>query len=180
MEISPELTQHLQNLMITESCFDYKVFEMDTLLVTPKVRLKCMYGCKNFGFQRKCPPNDTLSPEQCKLYLKDYSHAILLRFVPDQAFNVPPHVQTILLELEKKAMLSNFRFALAIFPTHCHQCDSCLIDQECGNPLQARPSVSSLCIDIMGTLENLGLQQKILQSKDHPQEFYYIGLVLLE
>ncbi|UYP44663.1 hypothetical protein NEF87_000948 [Candidatus Lokiarchaeum ossiferum] len=180
MNLPPELTQYLQNLMIAEECFDYTLFSMDKLIITPKVRLKCMYGCQNYGIQRKCPPNDTLSPVQCIKYLKDYSNALLIRFVPDQDFGAPINAQSILLEIERKAMLNNLRFALAVFPTHCHQCDLCHISQECAKPLQARPSISSLCIDILGTLEKLGLQQKILTSKDQPKEFYYLGLILLE
>lgn len=180
MDLSPDLTQHLQSLMIAEECFDYTLFSMEKLIITPKVRLKCMYGCKNYGIQRKCPPNDTLSPEQCKNYLKEYSTVLLVRFVPERDFSAPVNSQSILLEIERKAMLNNLRFALAVFPTHCHQCELCNISQECEKPLHARPSISSLCIDILGTLEKLGLQQKILMSKDQPKEFYYLGLILLE
>lgn len=159
--------------------FDYYFASRETLIISPKVRLKCIYGCPNYNVAKKCPPEDTLTFEQCKSYLETYQSVLYVRFKPLN-FLCPKDAQDILLELEREAMLVNLRFALAIFPKHCDQCSNCKKGTACKDPSRSRGSVSSFCIDIMGSLEKMGLPQKILQSKDDVQEWYYTGIVMLQ
>jgi predicted metal-binding protein len=158
---------------------DYYFAHRESLIITPKVRLKCIYGCPNYNVSKKCPPEETLTFEQCKSYLDTYQSCIIVRFKPINNL-CPKDAQDFLLEVERQAMLLNMRFALAIFPKHCEQCNSCKKGIPCKDPIRSRGSVSSICIDIMGSLENIGLSQKILQTKDKAQDWYYIGLVLLK
>ena len=180
MILSKSLKSAIDKFISSGEIFDFHIVSMKDLIITPKVRFKCMNGCENYGKLRKCPPKETLSPEECKSYLLEYSKVILIRFKPQNDNSIDPNVQKTLLALEKEAFLSNYRFGVAVFPTHCHQCENCSIQSSCENLLHARPSITSLCIDILGTLENLNLGQKILRNKTNPQKFYYVGMLLLE
>jgi predicted metal-binding protein len=138
-----------------------------------------MYGCPNFNQRKKCPPHDTLSPTECREYISEYTNAILIRFKPDEHSLPPKHDQSLLLEIERQSFLWNYRFALSFFPHHCEMCKTCSLEKPCNNPIKARPSVSSYCIDVLGTLDKMGLIQKIVSSKEKPEPFYYVGLILL-
>jgi predicted metal-binding protein len=176
----PKLTAILEKWKASKNIHDYHFFDVKKLIITPKVRLKCMNGCPNYNTAKKCPPNDTLPPEQCKSYIGEYSHGVLLRFYPDQNQLCPTQVQKDLLELERQAFLLNNPFALAIFPKHCSQCEKCSKTDPCNNPMNARFSVSSMCIDILGTMTKLNIGQSILTGKQTTSKWYYIGLVLID
>jgi predicted metal-binding protein len=175
-----KLTAILEAWIASKKIHDFTFIDVQKIIITPKVRLKCMNGCPNYNTAKKCPPNETLTPEQCKSYLGEYSRGIILRFYPDQNQLCSPQVQTDLLELERQAFLLNNPFALAIFPKHCEQCGECFKSDMCKNPIKSRFSVSSMCIDILGTMANLGFGQSILTGKQPTNEWYYIGLVLID
>ncbi len=175
-----KLSMLLDTWAASKRIHDYHFFRIKKLLITPKVRLKCMNGCPNYGITKKCPPTETLSPEQCKAYLGEYKVGLILRFYPDKKQLCPEQVQTDLLELEQQAFLLNNPFALAIFPRHCTQCEACANNEPCRNPVKSRFSVSSMCIDILGTIAGLGIGQKILTDKQPRDQWYYIGLVLID
>lgn len=160
--------------------YDFKLFSVADMIVTPKVRLKCMYGCPNYKNAKNCPPTDTLTPEQCENYLHTYSTGIILRFYPNKNQLCPDIVQTNMLELERQIFLSNKPFALAIFPKHCSLCNKCDINKPCSCQTKARPSISSMCIDILGTVTKLGLEQKIISEKNPSHSWYYVGIVLID
>lgn len=166
----------LREFQNQKAIFDFYIIDAKSLIISPKVRLKCMFGCDAYGRDKKCPPNDTLSPEQCQKYLSEYSHAIIIRFEPEHHL-LPKNAQINLLELEKRIFFLDFPFALAVFPKHCSMCNDCNVDHPCRNPRQSRPSVSSLCIDILGTLKKLNIDQPILSSKEAQTTWYYIGLI---
>ena len=161
----PQITAILQAWITSSRLHDFYFIEVKQLNITPKVRLKCMYGCPNYNVARKCPPKDTLTPEQCQSYIREYSQAVILRFAPDAKQLCPKHVQTDMLELERHVFLQDRPFALAIFPKHCDLCESCDPKKPCTQPTRARPSISSMCIDIIGTMKKLGQQQQILTNK---------------
>jgi len=175
-----QLSSILETWTTSKRIHDYRFFDVKELIITPKVRLKCMNGCPKYNVTKKCPPNETLSPEQCKSYLGEYTHGVILRFYPDQNQLCPYQVQADLLELERQAFLLNNPFALAIFPKHCVQCQKCNKNDPCKNPIKARFSVSSMCIDILGTMAKFDIGQSILTEKQPTNQWYYIGLVLID
>lgn len=175
-----QLTVLLDSWTASKRIHDYYFFKIKELIITPKVRLKCMNGCPDYNKAKKCPPAETLSPEQCWSYLQEYTYGIILRFYPGKNQLCPEDAQTSLLELERKSFSLNNPYALAIFPRHCTQCDECGKNEPCKNPVNARFSISSMCIDILGTMAKLGTGQSILTEKDTPDQWYYVGLVLVD
>jgi len=179
-KIESKITELLQNWQTAGKIHDFFLVDLEKIVITPKVRIKCMYGCQSYGKMKKCPPTDTLSPEECQKYLISYRKAVIMRFSPERDQTPPPNNQALLLELEREIFLADFPFALAIFPHHCVMCNDCKLDQPCKNPMKSRPSISSLCIDILGTLQGLGITQQILEDKTPKKEWYYIGMVLID
>jgi len=167
---------------------DYFLTKTSQIHITPKVRLKCQFGCEAYGRRKLCPPSESLTPQECRDYLGDYDRAIIVRFPPIVDEDAARARQALLLELEWAAMRSNCPFALAVFPTHCRQCAECAGEGPCTNRVRARPSTTALCIDILGTLALHNRPQFILSSphdtpgRDGPAspEFYYVGLLFLD
>jgi len=179
-KIEPKITELLQNWQKAGKIHDFFLVDLAKLIITPKVRMKCMYGCENYGKMKKCPPTDTLSPEECQKYLTQYRKAVIVRFSPERDQTPPPNNQALLLELERIIFLADFPFALAIFPHHCVMCKECKLGEPCKFPMKSRPSISSLCIDILGSLQGLGIIQQILEDKTPNTDWFYIGLVLID
>ena len=50
-----------------------------TVVTAPWVRLKCQYGCPNYGKSHCCPP-ETPTPDQTRAVIDSYHHAILFHY----------------------------------------------------------------------------------------------------
>jgi len=51
----------------------------EIIVVADWVRLKCKYGCENYGKHLCCPPF-TPTPDETRAVLSEYRHAVLARF----------------------------------------------------------------------------------------------------
>ena len=58
---------------------DYKWMDPGQIVVSQWVRMKCMFGCREYGHGGACPPN-TPSVAECERFFGEYSDAIILHF----------------------------------------------------------------------------------------------------
>ena len=136
------------------------------------VRIKCRYGCENFGQSLLCPPGGKTDAETSAL-LKEYSRALIVEGEPPAK-----EFQARLLALEKTAFLAGFHKALAFGAGPCSICDQCSDDGSCLFPKKARPSMEASGIDVYQTARQAGMRLKPVAQKG--QYIKYIGLLLLE
>jgi predicted metal-binding protein len=173
------------------------------IVVAEWVRLKCKYGCKDYGKHLNCPPY-TPKREETRAVLSEYRHAVLARFEakPDQKL-LPKHssraisnsvakMQKTIYELERTAFLAGYCKAFGLNATPCNLCETCIIEEmqkkdqavfdldsvKCKHKDIMRPSMEACGIDVFETLQNAGFSPKVL--KDYSEKVELFGLVLLD
>lgn len=128
---------------------DAAIVPSQKIVVAHWVRLKCMYGCNDYGKWRTCPPY-TPDADLMKKILKEYSKVLLM--------TASNHSSAT--ELAVKMMFwmyskGNFK-AFPLGSGRCRLCEECDINN-CKHPELAYPSMEACSIDVFGTAQNAGL-----------------------
>lgn len=158
----------------------------EEICVADWVQMKCKYGCKKFGKSWCCPP-ETPSAEQARALLGEYKRALLLsgsikstQFYRDNHQKRRKQVQVWkgTVALERQLFLAGYYKAFALVAETCALCRECAYPHDCKFPMDRRPSVESLSIDVFQTLKNVGKQFDI--AKDINKEHNCYSIILLE
>ena len=182
---------------------DLKLIPTEIIVVSDWVRLKCRYGCDNFGRRLGCPPF-TPTPEETRAVLSEYRHAVLARFEakPDPksstkrggraVSNSAVKIQKAIADLERAAFLAGCYKAFGMSAMPCNLCETCVIEEihkkdqavfdldsvKCKNREIMRPSMEACGIDVFKTLQNAGYKPHVL--KDGKETVELFGLILLD
>ena len=70
--------KQLEELFYKHGFKDIKWIDPKTIIVSQWVRIKCMFGCKEYGKNASCPPN-TLSKDECKSFFNEYDEGVVFR-----------------------------------------------------------------------------------------------------
>jgi predicted metal-binding protein len=184
--ISDELFQRLLEKSKEYDIHAIHPLDPDTIMIAEWVNLKCRYGCSRYNTNWSCPPA-TPGPEQAQRIISEYSLALLLvgvknyqNFCSDNTTKRAVQVRcwkgTIV--LERMLFLSGYYKAFSLVGECCGLCKQCSFPQDCRFPQEKRPSVESFSIDVIGTLQNLGLNSQVAVNKT--DTFNYYGIILLE
>jgi predicted metal-binding protein len=161
-------------------------FSIEELVVAEWVHLKCRYGCKQYGTNWSCPPA-TPSPEKVRTILSEYSQAILLvgnkistDFYRNNNKKRTDQVRCWKgpISLERMLFLRGFYKAFSLVGECCALCKECAYPEVCRFPQEKRPSVESFSIDVIGTLNNLGISTNVATRTS--DSFDYYAIILLE
>jgi predicted metal-binding protein len=161
-------------------------FSTEELVVAEWVRMKCRYGCKQYGTNWCCPPA-TPSPEKVRTILSEYSQAVLLvgnknsaDFYRNNNKKRSDQVRCWKgpISLERMLFLRGFYKAFSLVGECCALCKECAYPEECRFPQEKRPSVESFSIDVIGTLNNLGTSTNVATRTT--DSFDYYAIILLE
>jgi predicted metal-binding protein len=182
---------------------DLRLIPMEMIVVSDWVRLKCRYGCDNYGNHLGCPPF-TPTPSETRAVLSAYRNAVLVRFEakPDPKATVKHagralsnsvvKMQKTVAELERTAFLAGYYKAFGMNAMPCALCDTCVIGEmqkkdqavfdldsvKCRNKEIMRPSMEACGIDVFKTLQNAGFRPRVL--KDCKEMVELFGLILLD
>jgi predicted metal-binding protein len=182
---------------------DLRLIPTEMIVVSDWVRLKCRYGCDNYGNHLGCPPF-TPTPSETRAALSSYRNAVLVRFEakPDPKATVKhasralsnsvAKMQNTMAELEKAAFLAGYYKAFGMNAMPCALCDTCVIGEmqkkdqavfdldsvKCRNKKIMRPSMEACGIDVFKTLQNAGFKPRVL--KDCKEMVELFGLILLD
>jgi len=162
-----------------------KPFSVDEFELAEWVGLKCRYGCSQFGTNWSCPP---ATPElsQARAIISEYSVALLLvgsqkctNFYLNNSKKRSEQVRywkgTV--SLERHLFLHGYDKAFSLVSGSCSLCKECAYPAACRFPIEKRPTIESLAIDVIGTLKNLGIDTKVA---GNPKElFKYYAVILL-
>ncbi len=142
------------------------------MVLQPWVRLKCRFGCSEYGRNRQCPPFSPDADEMCKI-LSEYKRTILVEGAPPG-----PVFHNQLLELERLCFLEGYHKALAFGAGPCLLCSPCEITRTCRYPDKARPALEACGVDVYETVRRAGWY---LTPVRKPHGYVkYIGLVLVD
>ncbi|MFP4169421.1 MAG: DUF2284 domain-containing protein [Methanomassiliicoccales archaeon] len=167
------------------------VLPAGSVVVDERVRLKCMVpACPNYGVNLMCPPR-TVEPSRFSKILDGYAHAVLIQYPMDAEGELPVsdggegngfhrtlrEFNQMLCDLEREAVNRGYRFAAALTGGPCVLCDQCVGQSSgapCRKPMEARPSMEAMGIDVFRTAEKAGMP---IRGKEEP---LWTGLLLVD
>jgi len=162
---------------------DAKVIKPGAVAVRDWVRLKCLYGCPNYGSCLTCPPYSP-TPEETRRILNEYDTAMLVRFggtPSDGEKSVREYgrpIGTLMVKIEREVFLEGYPAAFAYSAGHCQLCEEGCSLKQCRHPAQARPSMEGCGIDVFTTIRNAGFEIRVAKSRNESPAFY--GLLLVK
>ena len=157
-----------------------KIIEAKNVVVENWVRLKCLYGCDDYGRWLTCPPH-TPTPDYTKKMLGEYSKGLLMQ-IENISFTEQKKIgvkfSTIVTNLEREIFLDGYYKVLGMVSGTCKLCRICDTTKNCKHPYEARPSIEACGIDVYQTARNSGFKLEVVKSKD--SLFSRVGLILIE
>ena len=156
------------------------------ICVAQWVRLKCKYGCKNYGTSWCCPP-ETPESDKTRNLLNEYEKALLVCGSTTNGHFHRDNQKKRLVQmngwkgavtLERRLFLEGYYKAFALVPERCPLCKVCTYPNDCKFPMERRPSVESCSIDVFQTLRTIGKDFRI--EKDVKAKYNYYSIILLE
>jgi predicted metal-binding protein len=161
---------------------DYKWIDPKEIVVAQWVRVKCMFGCPNYGRKAACPPN-TPSVTECERFFKEYKQAVIFHLhvqfdTPENRFNWYKKMTLKLSKLEREVFLSGFEKAFFLLFGGCPLCKDCGIERSfCRQPEKARPAPEALAVDVYSTVKKLGYPISVRTEQTQAMDRYVFLLV---
>ena len=162
---------------------DFKWIDPNTIIINQWVRMKCLYGCVEYGRTATCPPN-VPSIAECERFFKEYTSALVIHFEkavdkPEDRHAWTKQINGRLLELEREVFISGYRKAFLIFLDSCCFCDGCPGKLEkCKDPKKARPTPEALGVDVYATVRQIGYPIEVLY--DYSQTMNRYAFLMIE
>jgi predicted metal-binding protein len=161
---------------------DFRWLDPKSIVTAQWVRMKCRFGCGEYGQTATCPPN-TPSVEECERFFREYKRAVIFHFAKSVARPEDRHpwsrgVNLKLVKLEREIFLAGNVKAFLLAMDSCAICDECVADPAaCKKPRLARPSAESMAIDVYSTVLKAGYPIEVLSSYKQVMNRYAILLI---
>lgn len=172
----------IESLLINQGFTDFKWIDPKEIIVAQWVRVKCMFGCSDYGLGT-CPPN-TPSVTECDRFFKEYKNGIIIRLSKLADKDAYPsewsrEMTNKLLDIEREIFLSSYQKAFLLNQTCCSICKDCTGTRlNCKDKIHARPSPESFAVDVYQTVKNAGLDINVIA--ENPAEIHRIAILLIE
>jgi predicted metal-binding protein len=150
---------------------DAKIILPQNIVIANWTRLKCKYGCSEYGRRWTCPPGSP-TPEKTRKIVSQFERAILLKFEKHEG------TQKAVSEIEKELFLKGFYKAFGLAAGPCEFCRVCAYPKPCRHPEMARPSMEACGIDVYATARRTGFSINVI--KNYHEVPKYFGLILIE
>ncbi len=157
-----------------------KIIDVENIIVGNWVRLKCQYGCRQYGKWLTCPPFSP-TPNYTRKMLSDFSKALLM-YVENISFKESDEhrvkFKRIIAALEREIFLDGYYKAFGMTAGPCRLCRTCDTSNPCLHPYDARPSLEACGIDVYQTAKNCGLKLEVVKIQD--SLFSRVGLIIIQ
>ena len=139
---------------------DALIAPASVVVVAHWVRLKCMFGCPDYGKWKTCPPYSP-DPETTKKVLAEYEKVLLMK--------APSHTDATKLAVDVMLWLysQNEFKAFPMGSGRCYLCREC-DPMNCKYPHRAYPSMEACGIDVSSTVKNAGWENGPLEDGSWP------------
>ena len=161
---------------------DYKWIDPKRIIVSQWVRMKCMYGCGEYGNNACCPPNIP-DVSECERFFREYSDAVVFHFTtkvdkPEERHEWSKAINLNLSKLERAVFVSGYERAFMLFMDSCSICNECAENKEdCKNPRIARPSPEAMAVDVYSTVRQFGFPIHVLAEYSEAMNRYAFLLI---
>jgi len=177
-----ETRERVESIIQKHGYSDFKWIDPGEIVVSQWVRMKCLYGCNEYGKTATCPPN-VPSVSECERFFREYGRAVVFHFEkevkkPEDRFAWTRKVNLKLSKLEKDVFCLGFEKAFLLFMDSCNICKSCTGEKEdCEEPKLARPTPEALGVDVYSTVRKVGYPIQVLSDYSHAMNRYAFLLI---
>jgi len=174
--------KRLETLFEKHGFFDYRWIEPDSIVTAQWVRMKCLFGCPDYGKSACCPPN-TPSVDECARFFREYKTAAVFHFEkavekPEDRHDWSRGINGRLLELEREVFLGGYVKAFLMYMDSCGLCASCVGTRaSCKNLKGARPSADAMAVDVYATVLRAGYPIEVLSDYKKAMNRYAFLLI---
>jgi predicted metal-binding protein len=161
---------------------DFRWLDPAGIVVAEWVRMKCLYGCGEYGRNAACPPNAP-PVDACARFFREYRRAVVFHFAktvdrPEDRHPWSRKLSLELLKLEHAVFKAGFVKAFLVFFDSCGICLECTGDRAtCKEPKLARPTADALAVDVFSTVRKLGYPIEVLSGYDQEMNRYAFLLI---
>jgi len=174
--------QQLEGLFREHGFDDFRWLPAGQIVVAQWVRMKCKYGCPEYGVSMNCPPNNP-SVAECERFIREYSEAAIFHFtrsVPnrEERHKWSREENKKLIDLERTVLLGGRHKAFMLLMGSCPQCEECVGRwEDCRHPGSGRPTPEGMAVDLFSTAHSVGYPLEILDDYSRPMNRYAIFLI---
>jgi predicted metal-binding protein len=174
--------KELEALFQQHGYTDFKWINPKDIVVSQWVRIKCTFGCGEYGRNASCPPN-TPPVAECRRFFDEYSTAVVFHFEkavekPEDRHAWSKGVNQGLLKLERNVFVSGYEKAFLLFMDSCGMCADCTgVREQCKDPRLSRPSPESMAMDVFSTVRQFGYPIEVLSDYAQPMNRYAFLLI---
>jgi predicted metal-binding protein len=174
--------KELEHLFHKHRFEDFKWINPRDIIVSQWVRIKCMFGCQEYGRNACCPPNTPLVDE-CRSFFGEYSEGVVFHFAkkvakPEERHEWAKGINERLLQLEREVFLADNPKTFLLFMDSCSLCKECAEERtQCRNKKSARPSPDAMAVDVYSTVRQLGYPIQVLRGYSETMNRYAFLLI---
>jgi len=174
--------ERIESILTKQGFSDFKWINPKEIVVAQWVRVKCTFGCGDYGLGA-CPPN-TPSVSECESFFKEYESGLIIRLNKFADKNSYPsdwsrEMTNKLLEIEREIFLTGFQKVFLLNQTCCTLCKDCSGNRlDCKDKMKSRPSPESFAVDVFKTVRNAGMEINVVA--ENPSEMNKIAILLIE
>jgi predicted metal-binding protein len=174
--------KQIEKLFIKHHFGDFRWINPQDIVVSQWVRMKCMFGCNEYGKNAGCPPN-TPSVGECRNFFADYTEGVIFHFEkklkkPEERHEWTKIINEKLLSLEREVFLAGNQKAFLLVMDSCNICENCAKERtKCKNKRSARPTPEAMAVDVFSTVRRLGYPIKVLRDYSKTMNRYAFLLV---
>lgn len=182
MRLTTQQRQAVEALCAAGGYTDYRWIDPADIIVAQWVRMKCLFGCGEYGRGGTCPPN-TPTVAECERFFSEYGDAVVLHFEgrmarPEDRHAWSRNINAGLIKLERAVFLAGFERAFMLFMDSCGFCETCSGERAaCKEPRLARPSPEAMAVDVYSTVRRCGLPIAVRTDYDQKMDRYAFLLV---
>lgn len=173
----------LKKLFHKHGYTDFRWLDPQDIVVAHWVRMKCQFGCPDYGRAGACPPH-TPSVEDCERFFREYKRAAVFHFGkkldrPEDRHAWTRRLNLDLLKLERDLFLAGYPKAFLLFLDTCNVCLECSGSRAaCKEPRLGRPVPEGLAVDVFSTVRKLGYPIQVLP--DYKQTMNRYAFLMIE
>ena len=174
--------ERIESILTKQGFSDFKWINPKEIVVAQWVRVKCTFGCGDYGLGA-CPPN-TPSVSDCDSFFKEYESGLIIRLNKFADKNSYPsdwsrEMTNKLLEIEREIFLTGFQKVFLLNQTCCTLCKDCSGNRlDCKDKMKSRPSPESFAVYVFKTVRNAGMEINVVA--ENPSEMNKIAILLIE
>ena len=174
--------KQLEKLFLKHGFEDFKWINPQNIVVSQWVRIRCMFGCKEYGTNACCPPN-TPPVDECRGFFHEYSEGVVFHFQkkfkkPEERHQWTRGINGRLLNLEREVFLADNPKTFLLFMDSCGLCKECAGERvKCNNKRFARTTPEAMAVDVFSTVKQFGYPIKVLRDYSEAMNRYAFLLV---